>query len=367
MEPERLPEHRTTFLSRFTHSRWTLLAPLGLTILASFSGSVVRAFCLLGALIISTWIVYDTEFAKGPEMARHTRNKRIRRTVATSIVFAIVATCIFWGSNRIDTFAQNQGKSATIQANTQSSTAAFPSNPVLPSVQESKNGPAKQSPTKPKTKHVEKSTKEAEIQFPQGELGINAEPGANIHMRDSQVAGYQQGIHAGTTADVDMVHSQVTSDPRAPMPTPTPNIMPNNPYSPTSSISNITILGRRYDLTPALIQCPNKTKSTLTPEQQRGIVTEFENRWKADHKEDPAIRKSAIMWIEGQLEASNKDFCVRIPTTCPPDPDSVAIYVGPGGGNINGVTTKGFSQGVEVNGGTANINNSEVVSTGDCN
>lgn len=118
-QPERIPistaKQWNRFVSKFKHSRWTLLAPLGLIVLASFSGNIVRAFCLIGAVIISIWIVYDTEFAKGTETARHSRKKHIGRTAIASLVLIIAAVGILWLSNRIEAFAQNWGKVGTTQ------------------------------------------------------------------------------------------------------------------------------------------------------------------------------------------------------------------------------------------------------------
>jgi hypothetical protein len=130
-------------LSTLNHSRWTLLAPLGLIVLASFSGNIVRAFCLIGAVGIGIWIVHDTEFAKGTEIAWHSRQKHFSRTAIASLVLIIVAVGIFWVSNRIEAFAQNWGK-----GDTKKTGGATQSAPVPPQPSSTDNQAAKQDSTK---------------------------------------------------------------------------------------------------------------------------------------------------------------------------------------------------------------------------
>src|SRR5580698_651185 len=100
-------------VSKLNHSRWRMLAPLGLIVLASFTGNVVRIFCLVGAVGISIWIIYDTEVAKGADGARHSRRKHLGLTALAALILMIVAFGIFWASNRIESFAQSRGKNDT--------------------------------------------------------------------------------------------------------------------------------------------------------------------------------------------------------------------------------------------------------------
>jgi hypothetical protein len=182
---------------------------------------------------------------------------------------------------------------------------------------------------------------------PLGQIGVAMAPGAFLHMQDSQVIGYQTGIDAGVQATADVNHSQVSNQP-LPMPTPSP-FRYRNPAQATSSISNVIIKGKQYDL--PLNPIPfGKSASALAPEEQRAIISELAQQWK---KGNPglAAKKQAIIWINQQLEAQAKDFRVEVPMHCPPQMNSTAIYVGPDGGTVDGVETKGFDQGVIVSNG----------------
>ena len=104
-----------------------MLVPLALILLASFSGPIVRLLCVSAAVGVSIWIFYDTELAKGTDTARHSRPKRIGRTVAAAVVLALVGGGVLWGSNRLQAFAENWGKSETSVSGATSASHSGPS------------------------------------------------------------------------------------------------------------------------------------------------------------------------------------------------------------------------------------------------
>jgi hypothetical protein len=91
-------------LNKLKHSRWTLLAPLGLTILSTLAPETVRVICLAIAWGVSVWIFYDTELAKGliDAVPKVGKSKRIMRTTLASIVFLALAVTVFVGTNSIE-------------------------------------------------------------------------------------------------------------------------------------------------------------------------------------------------------------------------------------------------------------------------
>jgi hypothetical protein len=87
-------------VSKVKHSRWTMLVPLALVFVGSFQGSLVRALCLSLAVLIATWIFYDTELAKDKPAQRKWR------TSEAFIVFVVLAVLIFWSSNILERLTQ---------------------------------------------------------------------------------------------------------------------------------------------------------------------------------------------------------------------------------------------------------------------
>jgi hypothetical protein len=85
-----------------------MLVPIALLFGGSFSGSIVRAICLIAAAFVSTWIFYDTELAKGSPP--HSSRKRKCLTGAALTIFILLALILFFGSNRFESWAMRPKK-----------------------------------------------------------------------------------------------------------------------------------------------------------------------------------------------------------------------------------------------------------------
>lgn len=89
-----------SLINRIKHPGWTMLVPLSLVFLGTFQGPLVRNLCLAAAALLSTWIFYGTELAKGsPE---HSSEQRKRRTGAAFIIFILVAVGLSRAGDRIE-------------------------------------------------------------------------------------------------------------------------------------------------------------------------------------------------------------------------------------------------------------------------
>jgi|ERR1700730_11012495 len=99
------------FIAKIQHSRWTVLGPIGLLFVGSLTGSLLRAGCLIAAVLISIWIFYDTELAKGsPE---HSLEQRRWRSGAAAVIFALIAVGAFIGADRVENWWSKQHKLET--------------------------------------------------------------------------------------------------------------------------------------------------------------------------------------------------------------------------------------------------------------
>jgi hypothetical protein len=96
-------ERYKLLVQKLRHSRWTLLSPFPLVILATFGPVLVRGVCIAIALGIAIWIIRDTELIKGsPESPIITKAGRGWRTGIAAVIFLGMALVIFWGCNRIE-------------------------------------------------------------------------------------------------------------------------------------------------------------------------------------------------------------------------------------------------------------------------
>jgi hypothetical protein len=94
------------WVQKINNPRWGWLVSLALIFVGSFSGWIIRGFCLALALILGVIIFYDTEIAKGRPDSPHSKKKRLGRTGLAAAVMLVVAVFIFLGANRAETFAQ---------------------------------------------------------------------------------------------------------------------------------------------------------------------------------------------------------------------------------------------------------------------
>jgi hypothetical protein len=127
-------------IHQIKHSGWTKLAPIGLAFLATFTGSLARALCLFVAILVSIWIFYDTELAKGSQS--HNTELRKWRTGAAAVVLMLVVAIFFLGGNQIDHWAVRHKTEPT----------NHPSNAVLPTT--SKQEPEVNSTDKVEVKRI---------------------------------------------------------------------------------------------------------------------------------------------------------------------------------------------------------------------
>jgi hypothetical protein len=232
-----------------------------------------------------------------------------------------------------------------------SSAPASPQQPTSKAIPQVKHTKKPQVAPKPKDGGV----------WPVGQTGVIVEPGGDLDMRNSQVNNYSTGVDVGGHAHVE--GSQIDAAGRTPIPSAPPLAVPADCPPGAPVMRNFTLKGKQYDL--RRIPVPAGSASTESTEEQRKIIDDLAKQWKDAHP-DRAAKKSALEWINQQLEAQHRDFRVNVPTVCPPDPDFVGVYV-PTCGVIDGVTIQGAGEaGVAVaNGGTGVVTNSEITAN-DC-
>ena len=231
-----------------------------------------------------------------------------------------------------------------------------------------------QAATTPGTKKTRKQKQQRSATAPPppsaplGKTGISVAPNSFLHMQDSQVAGYQNGINEGKEAIVDMNHSQVSSEPS---PMPTPSTQSPYSYQPASGgLYNITLAqpSPAADLPQKIIPYGGSPSKSST-EEQGAIVNTLREQWRKDNL-GRSVRKQAFIWINQQLEAQGKDFRIEIPTNCPPLPNApaVAVAVGPGHSmTIDGSKIEGFENGAATTDhANLNLKNTEIVSADHC-
>jgi len=367
---------------KLSHSKWTLLAPIALTIVSTFSPAEVRAICLIIAVCMCVWIFNDTELAKGSPEAKVqvSKRQRIGRTSLATVAFLTVAILLFFGINRAERLLAGGTPSAV---NPQPLTMNQQTSALV-----TDNSGTQTMQIKPRIRTVKQ-------QPASGTIGIQT--GRNTTIKDSEVDGYATGIDGHLSDKLDIEHITVVA-PNNGVPIPAahwegmtlepcknpegcgPNKYPmfpggkntEDPNPPLMTLGgNMVMSGVRF-LNPA-VDLPQKpvpigsARSTLSEQEQKQIISSLADKWKKGHEGTPA-RRLAFIWINEQLKNEGRDFRVEIPKDCSlgPGSPSVGLYIPPGSTTqLQNDRLDGFNAGIVSQGDTTNLSGATVATNCD--